>query len=114
MPYININLSKRLDEADFEKIKTALGEAITILPGKSERVLMIDIEDGKRIYFGGIKKASAAYVDVKIYGSCDFYLKAQFTEAVFEILNKYAGVPADDAFISISEHDTWGLGGRLK
>lgn len=44
MPYINLRTSAKLDETKMEEIKSALGKAITTLPGKTETYLMVDLE----------------------------------------------------------------------
>ena len=53
MPCIQVktNVSTSREKAD--AIKTALGQAIGYLPGKSEDWLMVSIEDGCHMYFGG-------------------------------------------------------------
>lgn len=42
MPYIAINTSKTLSEAQKDALKSALGEKISVIPGKSEAALMVD------------------------------------------------------------------------
>ena len=53
MPCIQVktNVSTSREKAD--AIKAALGQAIGYLPGKSEDWLMVSIEDGCHMYFGG-------------------------------------------------------------
>ena len=53
MPCIQVktNVSTSREKAD--AIKAALGQAIGFLPGKSEDWLMVAIEDGCHMYFGG-------------------------------------------------------------
>jgi hypothetical protein len=44
MPFINVITNAELNKGREIKLKTALGEAITALPGKSEHWLMIAIQ----------------------------------------------------------------------
>ena len=69
MPCIQVktNVSTSREKAD--AIKAALGQAIGFLPGKSEDWLMVAIEDGCHMYFGGRGGRPIAMVEVKILGS---------------------------------------------
>ena len=113
MPYIAINTSKTLSDAQKEALKTALGEKITLIPGKSEGKLMIDISDGRTMYFAGEERA-LAYVDVKCYGAAEFEHKKAFTEAAFQAVQQAAGLPQDGIYLSYSEFETWGVMGSMK
>ncbi len=51
MPFINVKLSETLEEPQIERVKTELGKTISLLPGKSETYLMVNIEDGCNLFF---------------------------------------------------------------
>ena len=53
MPYINSKVSVQITKEQETEIKTALGEAIRLIPGKSEQWLMIGFEDSVSMYFRG-------------------------------------------------------------
>lgn len=113
MPYIAINTSKVLSDAQKEALKTALGEKISVIPGKSESKLMIDISDGHTMYFAG-EKRELAYVDVKCYGTTEFANKKAFTEATFEVVQQITDLPQDGIYLSYSEFENWGTLGSMK
>lgn len=113
MPYIAINTSKPLSDAQKETLKTALGEKITLIPGKGESKLMVDISDGHTMYLAG-EKRELAYVDVKCYGSTEFSNKKAFTEAVFEIVQQVTGLPQNGIYLTYSEFENWGTLGSMK
>ena len=46
MPYIGVSTSKKLSDAQKDALKSALGEKISVIPGKTEKALMVDIADG--------------------------------------------------------------------
>ena len=48
MPFIDIKTNKQVTKNEEIALKEALGQAIAILPGKSETWLMLDIHDGCR------------------------------------------------------------------
>jgi hypothetical protein len=113
MPYIAINTSKTLSDTQKDEIKALLGERITLIPGKEESRLMVDISDGRSMYFAG-ERRELAFVDVRCYGTTEFAHKKVFTEAAFEALNRAAGLPGDSIYLSYSEFDTWGTLGSMK
>jgi len=113
MPYIAINTSKPLSDRQKEALKTALGEKITVIPGKGESKLMIDISDNHTMYFAG-EKRELAYVDVKCYGAAEFANKKAFTEAAFEAVQQTTGLPQDGIYLTYSEFENWGTLGSMK
>ncbi len=66
MPYIAVHTERSLGAPEKESLKAALGQAITVIPGKKEKGLMVEICDGCDLYYGG-QKCDAAYLDVKIF-----------------------------------------------
>ena len=113
MPYIHMSTSKRLSDEQKDSIAAALGRQITMIPGKSERSLMVDITDGGTLYFSGTK-GEFAYVDVEIYGTADFEVQKQFREAVFETMEACGGLDAGKVYVTIHENAHWGLNGSMK
>ena len=53
MPCIQVKTNVNTSGEKAEAVKTALGQAISLLPGKSEDWLMVAIEDECQMYFGG-------------------------------------------------------------
>lgn len=111
MPYINANLSQKLTEENIEALKCEIGKLLSLI-GKSEQHLMVDIESGKNMYFKG-KKEPSAYIDVRIYGNCDYERKNKFTQALFEIIEKITDIKKSNVFVSIQEFPNWGMNGGL-
>ena len=44
MPFIRVSANVAVNEGQAERIKTMLGQAIEIIPGKSEAWLMVEVE----------------------------------------------------------------------
>ena len=114
MPFISVNVTKALDEEQRNRLKTALGQAVSMLPGKEEATLMVDISDNHTIYLGGVQQAAGAYVDVKIYGAAGFAAKQRFTEAALQAVSGVCGIPTDHLYLTFSQMETWGAKGTLK
>lgn len=114
MPYINVSVTKEMSVSKIQELKNNIGKNISRLPGKTEKVLMLDIEDRKTIFFGGDEQENCAYVDVRVYGKFDFEVKADFTQSMFEIFNRVLGISENRMFLTIMEFETWGTNGNLK
>ena len=55
MPFINSKVTVKMTDDKKETIKKKFGEAIKLIPGKSENWLMVGFEDGYDLYFREIK-----------------------------------------------------------
>lgn len=113
MPYIAIATSKSLTKEQKTALKTKLGEKISIIPGKAEDRLMVDISENHDMYFKGVER-ELAFVDVKCYGETEMEYKKAFTEAAFEVLQKETGLPQDSIYLTFTDYKNWGTLGSLK
>ncbi len=111
MPYIAVNVSKSLTEAEKDAIKSGLGEKISVIPGKSEKGLMVDIIDGKSMYYRG-QKGDIAYLEVKLFGTPELDAQKAFTEAAFDVMQQ-AGFAKKDVYITLQGFANWGVNGTL-
>lgn len=111
MPFINTKLSVGLSCEKEAKIKSALGEAIALLPGKSEKWLMLNFETDCRLWFAGTNDAPSAYIEVSIFGSADAGDYEALTGAITKIISAEAGVPADRIYVKYEESKSWGFNG---
>ena len=114
MPFIKVSATKTLTEEDRKQLTDGLGAAIEVIPGKDRRGLIVDIEDGKTIYIGGIKQENMVFAEVKYYSNFEYQIKRKFTAAVFEAFTKVLGTTPDKAFLTINEYNNWGGFGDFK
>ena len=84
MPFINSKVSVKITEEQEKELKTRLGQAISILPGKSESWLMTGFEDEYHLYFRGDNSQPAAFIDVALFGGPD---RAAFERMTAELTN---------------------------
>ena len=70
MPMISTKTNVTISPEQELTLKSKLGEAISILSGKSERWLMLSFEDKCHLYFQGNNSNPIAYVEVKVFGRC--------------------------------------------
>ncbi|MBP7401811.1 MAG: hypothetical protein KBA30_04285 [Clostridia bacterium] len=114
MPYIHISLPKTLAAPAKKELASSLGSLISILPNKSERGLMIRIDDGCGMYFRGVEGADCAYVDVRLYMTTPDDKKAEFASAFLEAFSRIVGIPADCVYMSFLEYGNWVSAGAFK
>lgn len=110
MPYINVTTTEKIPNAAAQSLKEKLGEAISIIPGKSEKWLMINLDGEKTLSLGGSFE-SCAIAQISIYGSSTGESYNHLTAQVTKILNEILNVPKDRIYVSYSECKYWGFAG---
>ena len=113
MPYINVNLSAKLTDEQKQALAQAVAQAVTEFSGKPRpEFSMVDIEDGKSMFFCGEPLENGAYVSVGLHGRFDLAEKDAYTAAVTEVLGRQLGIPDTAVYLTISEFPTWGVLGK--
>ena len=111
MPFIDVKTTASMTDEKCEAVKAALGKAISVIPGKSEGWLMVEIEPEKKIWFRGDASADSAMVTVAVLGSLTERDSSRMTAEVTDILARELGISPDRIYISYSEHEMWGWNG---
>ena len=111
MPFINSKVSVTLTKKQKEELKTELGKAITLIPGKSESWLMLGFEDNYCLYFKGEAFEKIAFVEVKIFGTTTAEAYDKLTAAICDIFNKVLGIDSDKIYVKYEEVSHWGYNG---
>ena len=112
MPCIQVNTNVKTSRQAAEEIKEALGQAISCLPGKSEDWLMVSIEDGCQMFFGGKGSRPIAMVEVKILGNAvDQEGAKRMTGEMTRVLGGTLGVSPDNMYIKYEASPDWGWNG---
>lgn len=112
MPYIGVKVSCEVDRKKELALKSALGQAITKIPGKNEDWLMVCIEDKQKIYFKGNNDAPAAFAEVKIFGKSTPEAYNDMTAALCKIFESILGVSPDRTYVKYEECSIWGWNGK--
>ena len=113
MPFICTKISEPLTEPQIEAIKNDLGKAISLLPGKSEAYLMVEVEDQCHLYFKGDCDAPTAMCEVSVFGKAPRDACEALTGAICESLQNNAGVSPSRCLVKFQFADTWGYDGYL-
>ena len=110
MPYIctttNVGISAEKEKA----LKQKLGKAIELLPGKSERWLMLSFVPETKMYFHG-DSDNMAFVDVSIFGKSSPQNYQSLTSEITKILNEELGIEKDCIYVKYEESSYWGWNG---
>lgn len=112
MPCIELKVNVKINEEEEKIIKSRLGEAIGILPGKSENWLMISIEDECRLYFKGDNQQGIAFVEVKIFGKASPSAYNQLTGAITDIIHQELNITPSNIYVKYEEVSYWGWNGN--
>lgn len=112
MPFINSKVTVSLSEEKKETIKSRLGKAIALIPGKSETWLMVGFEDNYSLYFKGNQEDETAFVEVKIFGSTSSQAYDALTLEICKIMQEEAGIPQNRVYVKYEEVENWGWNGN--
>lgn len=110
MPFINVKTNVAVPADKETALKSALGKAITTLPGKSESWLMVGIEPEHILYFKG-DNAPAAMVEVSVFGHADASVYEKLTGIICTILNEQFSIEQSRIYVKYYETDNWGWNG---
>lgn len=110
MPYIatstNVSISSRRKEA----IKERMGQAIEIIPGKTEGWLMLSFRDNVSMFFKG-EDDPCAICQVKLFGSASEEDYGKLTEELTDILHEELDLDPDRIYVTYEEIGVWGWNG---
>ena len=111
MPFIDSKVSVKASEEQKRELKERLGQAISIIPGKSESWLMVNIEDDQKMYFRGDDSEPVAFVSVNIYGSANPSAFSKMTAELTKIYGELFGVAPDHMYVKYAASTDWGWNG---
>ncbi|MDR1464963.1 MAG: hypothetical protein LBJ11_06675 [Oscillospiraceae bacterium] len=110
MPMIALTTSASLPPAKAEALKSGLGQAIALLPGKSEAHLMISLTGDTPMYFQG-EAREAAFLEVSCFGHGKPEAYGNMTAAVCRLLEKELGIAPANTYVKYAETTNWGWNG---
>ena len=110
MPFIRVHANVPVGGSQAERIKALLGQAIEVLPGKSEPWLMVEVEGDKALWMAG-SDAPAAIAEVNVYGGAQAEDYRQLTGRVCDILDSVLDIAPDRVYVKYAETEHWGWNG---
>ena len=110
MPYISVKTPFRAEKQTAEKMKAEFGKAIEILPGKTERWLMVSFDSQDEMFCAGSSSPSAI-AEISIFGKARPEYYEKLTAEVCRIISENTKIPSDRIYVKYSEIDNWGFNG---
>lgn len=111
MPFIHTRVSKPISKETEAALAKAYGEAIELIPGKSEKWLMLQFEENCRLYFRGDCQQAMAFVNVKLFGASGKAAYQKLTAEVTRILKAEMNIAPENIYVQYDEIDHWGWNG---
>lgn len=108
MPCIETKVNVKITKEQETELKERFGKAIEILPGKSERWLMLTFKDEYDLYFQGKNDRPIAFVEVKIFGKASAGAYEKLTEEICSILNSVLSIDPANVYVKYEEAEHWG------
>jgi phenylpyruvate tautomerase PptA (4-oxalocrotonate tautomerase family) len=112
MPFIDSKVSVKTTPEQRKELKEKLGQAIALIPGKSETWLMIDLADDQNMYFRGEDQQPTAFIAVSVYGDADPGAFAKMTAELTKIYGDVLGIAPDHMYVKYSATHDWGWNGN--
>lgn len=112
MPFIHAMVSTALGDKEEKALKTELGKAIRVIPGKSEQWLMTAFDAEKHMYFRGDNSQPCAFVEVKLYGGENPAAFDKLTGEITRAFSDTLGIAADHIYVAYQTTQNWGWNGN--
>ena len=101
MPLFKIETNHQINTDEFQSIQKKSSEFIAEMLGKPEKFVMVAIEAGKQMMFGGNSKPTA-FVQLKSIG-LPIDRCSEFSDRICKLLNDEFGIQPDRVFIDFTD-----------
>ncbi len=109
MPFIDCKLNVDISKQQELELKSEFGKAISLIPGKSENWLMVNIQPKCALYFRGSNEKPTAMVSVTVYGKVNPNAYDSLTARLNTILQSVANI--EEMYVSYTETSNFGYNG---
>ncbi len=110
MPFIVSRVNVPVSEDQELALKTRLGKAIELVPGKSEEYLLLGFENNSHLYLRGDNSRPMAYLTAGIFGNESHTGYPAFTAEAAKIYYDVLGIAPEDFYIRFDDISAWGVG----
>jgi len=107
MPYIDVNVNCEITAEKETTLKTALGEIISEIPGKSEDSLMIQFHDFCRLWHAGDNSSRIAFINVMLLGCAPKDAYKAFSDRVMELFCAQLEIDKNNIYVKFEEVPNW-------
>ena len=109
MPFIISRTNRSISHEQEKQLKTRLGKAIELVPGKSKQYLMLGFEDNCHLWLRGDDSQSVVYIEAAIWGNEGHLGYDEFTAEVTRIFHDVLGTRPDCIYIRFIDIPDWGV-----
>ena len=113
MPYIHVNVSKKLTAEKVEQLRLAIAERMPLLPGKTRNNTMIHIDTGCALTMGDDGEP-CVFMEARLYQASPEEAKSAFAAEVSEAFVKLLDIPNTRIYMNIIELDHWASRGSYR
>lgn len=111
MPFILTRVNIALSDEQEIALKAGLGEAISLVPGKSEASLMLGFESAYHLYLHGEASQPVAYITVAVFNNESHCGYQQLSAAITQLFNRVLAIEPDKIFIRYEDIPVWSVAG---
>lgn len=113
MPYIHMQTSCAISADQRTALFKMLNETISLIPGKTPNVTMIQIDDHCTMQRAE-DFAPCIFFELRMFKASPEEAKALYVKTVSEKLSDLLGVDQTRIYMNLMEFQTWGSGGIYK
>jgi phenylpyruvate tautomerase len=112
MPYLLINTNLKLDPEQERALLGRCSSEVAAMLGKPERYVMVSIESGIAMMFGG-SSAPCAYLELKSLGLPE-ERSADYSQTLCALISEALAIPTERIYIEFSSpaRHLWGWDGK--
>jgi len=107
MPYVSINVTKKMSQEEIQTLQVEVTNAITIIPGKTPAVTTVCVNDGC-VMFKDTKPFEGGFVEVRLFKDSPKESKVAYSKKLFEVFEKVLGIPEGNLHVNYLEIFDWG------
>ena len=107
MPYISINVTKKLSENEKQALQLEVINNISIIPEKVPAHTTVCITDGCTMFKDG-KPYEGGFVDVRLFKESPKDSKIAYSQKLFEVFTQTIGLPKENLHINYIQIFDWG------
>ena len=111
MPFILSKVNVPISKEQEINLKSQLGKAIELVPGKSEEYLLTGFEDNYHLYLRGDDSKPIAYIEASIFGNERHYGYDLLTTEITRIFNEVLNIPPENIYVKYDDISVWGVNG---
>ena len=113
MPFVTLRVNVPVSKEQEIEIKSRLGKAIELIPGKNENYLLLGIEGNFHFYLRGDGNQKVAYIEASIFGNEDHVGFDAFAAEMMAVIYQVLGIPPENIYIKFDDIRMWSMNGMF-